>query len=116
MLVAAAWHESKFAPHVLDGTKRGDGGRAVGMLQMHRTLRRHCGLDDETMLQPVAQAWCWLGRIVEVLPKARRQCPGWDPWKVAWAFVAQGPKDPETGEWYRCRAPRHVDVLRKMRR
>ena len=115
MTIAAGWHESKFAPWVIAGVKRGDGGRAAGMLQMHSMLRRHCGLEDVPacgvgLTSPRAVAWCWLGRIVEVLPKARRKCPGWDPWVVAWAWVAQGPQG------YRCRAPRHLDVLRRMRR
>jgi hypothetical protein len=134
MTLAAAMQESKLAPWVIAGIKRGDGGRAVGIIQAHWWLRDWCEIDDEPLrpidrclppevghcgvgvADPVLLTRCWLEKIVAILPKARRRCPGWDPWIPAWAWVAQGPKDPDTGEWYRCRAPRHLDVLRRMRR
>ena len=100
MTLAAACHESGYRPWVT-----GDDGRAVGVLQMWPGWRRR-GVDR---LDPFMSARAWLERIAVLVPKARRLgCRR--PWIAAWAWVGSGPKG------YTCRAPRHLDVLRRFQR
>ena len=114
MSLAAACHESRFSARVLSGTKRGDDGKARGLLQMWPWAKRYCGLDapDQCgagMHDPVRQAECWLGNVRRLVRVARQSgCA--DPWVAAWAFAASGPKG------YRCRAPRHLSVLKRWQR
>lgn len=111
MSLAAACHESRFSPRVIAGTKRGDGGKARGMLQMWPWAERYCGLGTppmcgEGMHDPVRQAACWLGNVRRLVDRARREgCAR--PWVAAHAWAASGPKG------YTCRESRHLGVLER---
>jgi hypothetical protein len=114
MTLAAACHESKFAPRVLAGAKRGDGGKARGMLQMWPWAQRYCGLGTPAqsgagMHDPVRQAECWLGNVRRLVRRAKQACCA-DPWVSAWAWASSGAKG------YRCRAPRHYSMLKRWQR
>lgn len=133
MSLAAACRESRFAPDVIAGLKRGDGGDASGIVQVHGWAEDWCGLERSPRAcgvgytDPIALTECWLARIFATRWKAsasaqsRRGSPaslrterGEDaacrrPFLAAWAFVASGPKG------YRCRAPRHWGLLRRWR-
>ncbi len=100
MTLAAACHESGFSVSAI-----GDGGLAVGLLQMHPWWAR-AGVPRR---DPYLAARAWLERIAGLVGRAHRYgC--WHGWVTAWAWVAQGPRG------YTCRAPRHLAVLRRWQR
>lgn len=100
MVLAAACHESGFSADAI-----GDGGLAVGLLQMHPWWAR-AGVQRR---DPYLAARAWLERVAGLVGRATRAgCRR--PWVAAWAWVAQGPQG------YSCRAPRHLAVLRRWQR
>ena len=98
MVLAAACNESGYSSKA-----RGDGGKAVGILQMWPWWERRYKVNRT---DPYASATAWLTQIMRTLPKARRKCGKRRAFVSAWAWVASGPK-----KW-KCRAPRHYKRLR----
>ena len=101
--LAAACRESGYRAD----PRRGDGGKAVGILQMwpwwesaYPFKRTH----------PLRAVDVYLQHINKATKKARRLCKGRRAWFVAQAWVASGPKG------WRCRYSRHVTLLRRWKR
>jgi len=67
----------------------GDGGRAVGILQLHSDLTGFCGALD-LRHDPIASAQCWLWNLRRVFDKAKRRCRAKDAWKAAELWLSQG--------------------------
>jgi hypothetical protein len=70
---------------------KGDGGRAIGPMQLWPTHRRVCGLSVADAHDLGKAARCWVRRIRDLLPKARKYCPHLDDyglWRVAEAAVS----------------------------
>ncbi len=89
MLTAAACHESALgSPDVV-----GDGGRAVGALQLHPWAVAYCWAGEDRRADPVASARCLWRRTLVVAAKVRRRCDmlkGRDARWVAWGHVTAG--------------------------
>ena len=84
----------------------GDGGRAVGILQLQRWHAEACGgmaLRDD----PEASARCYLRRVARLVPRATRACGKRAAWAAAEAWAAQGQRG------YTCRESGHVARLRQ---
>ena len=100
ILLAAACRESGYRAT----PRRGDGGRAVGMLQMWSWWVKRYGIDRE---DPIQSARAWLTHIGRSVRKAKRKCRSpWKSWLVAHAWVSSGPRG------WRCRYSRHYRLLR----
>ncbi len=102
MVLAAACSESGYSSVV-----RGDGGKAVGILQLWPWWARKYGIDRE---DPHDAARVWTRQIMRALPRAKRKCGKGKAFVSAWAWVASGPKG------WRCRAPRHYGRLKRWQR
>lgn len=104
LTVASACRESRFNPNP---QPPGDGGLAVGLLQMHPWWEVRYGIDRT---DPVASVWAYLERIKRMVRKAKRVCENRDPYLVAQSWVAAGP------DGYRCRYSRHYSLWRRWMR
>ena len=102
MVLAAACNESGYNPAAI-----GDGGKAVGILQMWPWWKTRFGLDRK---DPLASDRAWFSHILRTLPKAERRCGKRRAFLAAWSWVASGPQG------WTCRAPRHYTRLRKWHR
>lgn len=92
----------------------GDGGRAIGPMQLWPTHRRACGLTAADAADLAKAARCWVQRIRDVLPKARRYCPRLDErglWRVAEAAVSNH----HEYQWSCKRGSAHWRLARRMR-
>jgi hypothetical protein len=98
MTLAAACNESGYSPVAV-----GDGGKAIGLLQMWPWWERKYAVDRR---DPIASAEFWTKHILSVVPKATKRCGTRKGFVSAWAWVASGPKG-----WV-CREPRHYKRLR----
>ena len=67
----------------------GDGGAAVGILQLHPELTQFCGSPD-LRHDPIASAQCWLWNLRRIHAKARRRCPSKHAWRAAELWLSQG--------------------------
>jgi hypothetical protein len=103
IVLAAACRESGYRAK----PRRGDGGKARGILQLWPWWERKYKIDRENPTQAVN---AWLTQINRSVRKARRLCRKWKPWLVAQAWVASGPQG------WRCRYSRHYKLLRHWRR
>ena len=98
--LAAACRESGYRAK----PRRGDGGKAVGILQMWPWWERKYKIDRENVDQSVK---AWLTQINRSVSKAKRKCKRpWRPWLIAQAWIGSGPQ-----KW-RCRYSRHYRLLR----
>ena len=103
ILLAAACRESGYRAK----PRRGDGGKAVGLLQLWPWWERRYKIDRE---DPIQSANAWLTHIGRSVKKAKRKCKGsWRPWLVAQAWIGSGPQG------WRCRYSRHYRLLRYWR-
>ena len=98
-VLAAACRESGYKT-----TVKGDGGKAVGLLQMWPWWKSRFKLNR---LDPIASARAWISQILRTVSKATRKCGKRHAFVRAWAWVASGPKG------WRCRAPRHYSTLKR---
>ena len=98
MVLAAACNESGYNRLAV-----GDGGKAVGILQMWPWWKSRFGVDRR---DPYAAANAWVSQILRTVPKAVKRCGKRRGFLAAWSWVAAGPKG------WRCRAPRHYTRLR----
>jgi len=103
MVLAAACRESGYRAK----PRRGDDGKAVGLLQMWPWWEKRFGIKRT---DPKAAARAWIKQILNTVKKARRRCGKKMAFRSAWAWVASGPK-----RW-RCRSPRHYRLLRRWHR
>ena len=103
MVLSAACRESGYRAK----PRRGDGGRAVGLLQMWPWWEKRYKIKRT---DPYASARAWITQILKSVRKARRVCGRKRAFVSAWAWVASGPQ-----RW-RCRSPRHYRLLRKWHR
>lgn len=102
--LAAACRESGFKAN----PRRGDGGKAVGILQMWPWWSHHYGIKRTDPLQAVG---AWLYHIGRVTKKAHRRCEkSRRAWLVAQAWVSSGPKG------WTCRYSRHYSLLKRWHR
>ena len=102
--LAAACRESGYRSN----PRRGDGGKAVGILQMWPWWERAYPFKRTQALKAVD---VWLTHINKSTKKARRKCK--KPWRaflIAQAWISSGPQ-----KW-RCRYSRHYRLLRRWRR
>tara|TARA_R100001594_G_scaffold28949_1_gene54356 strand:+ start:864 stop:1427 length:564 start_codon:yes stop_codon:yes gene_type:complete len=98
--LAAACRESGYRAK----PRRGDKGKAWGLLQMWKWWATRYKIDRENPSQAVN---AWLTHINRSVRKAGRLCrKPWRAWLVAQAWVASGPQ-----KW-RCRYSRHYKLLR----
>ena len=98
--LAAACRESGYRAK----PRRGDGGKAVGILQMWPWWERKYKIDRENVGQSVK---AWLTQINRSVSKAKRKCKRpWRPWLIAQAWIGSGPQ-----KW-RCRYSRHYRLLK----
>jgi len=67
----------------------GDGGAAIGILQLHRHLASLCG-DPELRHDPIASAQCWLHHLRRIHKKSSRMCRPKNAWKAAELWLSQG--------------------------
>lgn len=67
----------------------GDGGNAVGILQMHATITLLCG-PLELRSHPLATARCWLWNLARVQKKTVKRCGQRRSWKAAELWLSQG--------------------------
>ena len=102
-VLAAACRESGFRAN----PRKGDRGRAVGLLQMWPWWERSFKIKRT---DPLASARAWTAQIMKSVRKARRRCGRKMAFRAAWAWVASGPKG------WRCRSPRHYSLLRRWKR
>ena len=101
--LAAACRESGYRAN----GRRGDGGKAVGILQMWPWWERAYAFKRT---QPIKAVDVWLTHINKSVKKARRKCKRpWRAWLVAQAWVSSGPRG------WRCRYSRHYRRLRYWR-
>jgi hypothetical protein len=102
--LAAACRESGFRAN----GKRGDGGLAVGILQMWPWWESEYPFKRTQALKAVD---VWLKHINRVTKKARRKCARpWRAWLVAQAWTSSGPKG------WTCRYSRHYSLLLRWNR
>jgi len=104
LVVASACRESRFNP---DPQPPGDGGLAVGLLQMHPWWITRYGI---RRTNPYTSVDAYLHRIRSMVKKAKRVCENRDPYLVAQSWVAAGP------DGYRCRYSRHYSLWRRWMR
>ena len=102
MVLAAACRESGYRAV----PRPGDGGNAVGLLQMWPWWERF-GIDRR---DPISATNGWLTRILMNVKRARRMCGKKMQYRAAWAWVASGPKG------WRCRSPRHYWLMKRWHR
>ena len=103
IVLAAACRESGYRAK----PRRGDKGKAVGILQMWKWWETAYGIDRE---DPIASAKAWLTHIGKSVKKAKRKCAApWRRWLVAQAWIGSGPRG------YKCRYSRHYRLLRYWR-
>ena len=98
MVLAAACNESGYSPKA-----KGDGGKAIGILQMWPWWERKYSLDRR---DPIQAATFWTKHILITVPKAVKRCGNKRSFVSAWSWVASGPKG------WTCREPRHYKRLR----
>ena len=98
LVVASGCRESRFNP---DPQPPGDGGLAVGLLQMHPWWAVRYGIDRTDAPSSVD---AYLHRIRSMTRKAKRVCENYDPYLVAQSWVAAGP------DGHRCRYSRHYST------
>jgi hypothetical protein len=67
----------------------GDGGRAVGILQMHTNLTSKCG-SLELRTDPIASAKCWVHHLARIQRKSVKRCGKKRSWKAAELWLSQG--------------------------
>lgn len=101
--LAAACRESGYRAD----PRRGDGGKAVGILQMWPWWEKAYPFKRTHALRAVEM---YLRHVNKATKKARRLCKGRRAWFVAQAWTASGPKG------WRCRYSRHVTLLRRWKR
>ncbi|TNF36619.1 MAG: hypothetical protein EP329_05015 [Deltaproteobacteria bacterium] len=82
----AAWCSE--AAYQLDAVV-GDGGSAIGILQLHPQLASLCGNPD-LRHDPIASAQCWLWNLRRIYDKASRRCRPKRAWKAAELWLSQG--------------------------
>ena len=105
----AAWCSE--AAYQLDAVV-GDGGEAIGILQLHPQLASLCGAPD-LRHDPIASAQCWLWNLRRIHEKASRMCRPKNAWKAAELWLSQGGK--KSG--YSCkRVSSHVARLQQWHR
>ena len=104
LVVAAACRESRFTHRPMPP---GDGGLAVGLLQLHPWWELRYGIDRTNAVESTK---AYLHRIGKLTKKAKRLCENRDPYLVAQAWVASGP------DRYRCRYSRHYSLWRRWAR
>ena len=98
--LAAACRESGYRAK----PRRGDDGRAVGLLQLWPWWEKRYKIDRE---DPIQSANAWLTHIGRSVKKAKRKCRSpWRAWLVAQAWVSSGPQG------WRGRYSRHYRLLR----
>ena len=98
--LAAACRESGYRAK----PRRGDKGKAVGLLQMWGWWVKKYKINREDPIQSVN---AWLEQIGRSVSKARRKCKRpWKPWLIAQAWIGSGPQG------WRCRYSRHYRLLR----
>jgi len=102
MVLAAACSESGYNPKAV-----GDGGKAVGILQMWPWWERRFKVDRK---DPYSSAKWWTYQIMRTVPKAAKKCGKHRAVVTAWSWVASGPKG------WTCRAPRHYTRLKRWHR
>ena len=103
IILAAACRESGYRAR----PRRGDKGRAVGILQLWPWWERRYKIDRTN---PIQSARAWLTHIGKSARKAARKCKApWAAWLVAQAWVRSGPRG------WRCRYSRHHRLLRHWR-
>tara|TARA_Y100001963_G_scaffold15880_2_gene19654 strand:+ start:2339 stop:2872 length:534 start_codon:yes stop_codon:yes gene_type:complete len=103
IVLAAACRESGYRAK----PRRGDNGKAVGILQMWKWWEAVYGIDREN---PMQSARAWLTHIGKSVKKAKRKCAApWRRWLVAQAWIGSGPRG------YKCRYSRHYRLLRYWR-
>lgn len=88
--------------------KRGDGGKAVGMLQWWPWWERVYGFDRER--EPFIGVAATLHHVNTLVQKAIRKCGRLRPFLNAYTWVMSGPRG------HRCRHNRHVRTLLRWRR
>lgn len=102
--LAAACRESGYRAN----GRKGDGGKAVGILQMWPWWERAYPFKRTQALKAVD---VWLTHINKSTKKARRKCKKpWRAWLIAQAWISSGPQ-----KW-RCRYSRHYRLLKRWRR
>ena len=94
--LVAACRESGFNPV----PRRGDGGRAAGLLQWWPWWAEKYGFDREE--QPITGVHATLTHVMKAIPRAKRMCGRPRAFFYAYVWVMSGPRG------WKCRYNRHV--------
>lgn len=114
-ILAAVWCvETAWAP--VEPVRVGDGGNAIGPMQIHALHVPRCVAPDHDGSDPrpglLWSARCWLTRIAQILPKARVYCRSErQAWDVAEAMLS----DPREYAWRCDSRSLHVRLLEEWR-
>lgn len=113
-ITLAAWcGEASYKTNPRDG----DGGNAVGIMQLHRWHAEACGSLD-IRDDPESAVRCYLRRVKRLVPKALKLCGKEMAWPSAEAWAAQGQQGytcRDSGHWTRLRTWKPL-ILKAMSR